>query len=68
MFITYGFYYMFWPFFFGRLQVGINFCKLLYLSYMGVCEVFRVRDLACCVGVVVWVHESCVLVQWHYLY
>jgi len=46
-------------FFFGHLQVGINFCKLLYLIYMGVCEVFRVRDLACCVGVVVWVHENC---------
>ena len=45
-------------FFFGHLQVGlknywINFCKQLYLIYMGVCEVFRVRDLACCVGVVV---------------
>ena len=60
MFITYGFYYMFRPFFFGHLQVGINFCKLLYLSYMGVCELFRVRDLACCVEVVVWAHENCV--------
>jgi len=43
----------------------MNFCKQLYLIYiyiyMGVCEVFRVRDIACCVGVVVWVHENSIL-------
>jgi len=47
-------------FFFGHLQVGIelNFSKRLYLNYLGIYKVFRERHLACCVGVVVWVHEN----------
>ena len=45
-----------WP---SSGRYWINFLKQLYLIYMGVCEVFGVWDLACCVGVVVWVHENC---------
>ena len=45
----------FWP---SSGRYRINFFKQLYLIYLGICKVFRVRDLACCVGVVVWVHEK----------
>jgi len=44
-----------WP---SSVRYRINVFKQLYSIYLGICKVFRVRDLACCVGVVVWVHEK----------
>ena len=44
-----------WP---SSGKYRINFFKQLYLIYLGICKVFRVRDLTCCVGVVVWVQEK----------